>query len=661
MKHIGSLFSMLVVLGVPTLLFKMPEDKSHMFKEVACYRPGFNITVEQVFTHADGQVEVDLAFSDDDGGPLDRAGIETQGALSISFILSRWNAESRRYQALTTRTASSDITGATVEQATSDSGGTWIDGDVGHATYIFNTPVDTQYLSDTHSIGIYATRNLSDITGENEYANVVHDFRPDGGEVVSQWDAFSNETCNSCHTQLAEHGGSRRDVKLCATCHNPGTTDPDTLNNLDLSVMVHKIHMGENLPSVQAGIPYQIIGFRNSVHDYSTVVFPRDNRDCTSCHRNDVSESHIWYSNPSIASCGSCHDDVNFVTGENHRAGPREDGTCGNCHAPEGELEFDASVIGAHVIPTQSRQLAGLNVDILDVANSGPGETMQVRFQITEDDGTPVDPAVLDRLRFLVGGPNTDYHQTFTQEGRSAAFDGSVATLAFDTPIPADASGSWTLSADVYRNLNIQDARGNDISVREVAFNPIFDFPVTDATAHSRRQIISQDNCLTCHGDLQLHGGQRRNVQECVMCHNPVGTDEEVRPEEAGAAESIHFAYMIHRIHKGEELQNDFTVYGFRSSVHNYNELRYPADLRDCESCHLPGTYTLPTPEEASETEQPRGFFSPMGPASTACLSCHESVDAAAHAYVNTAPFGESCGTCHGEGREYAVSKVHGL
>jgi hypothetical protein len=46
-------------------------------------------------------------------------------------------------------------------------------------------------------------------------------------------------------------------------------------------------------------------------------------------------------------------------------------------------------------------------------------------------------------------------------------------------------------------------------------------------------------------------------------------------------------------------------------------------------------------------------------PAAAACLGCHSTVDAAAHAYVNTAPFGEACAACHGDDREFSVERVH--
>ena len=60
--------------------------------------------------------------------------------------------------------------------------------------------------------------------------------------------------------------------------------DPATGNLLDLKVMAHKIHMGSSLPSVIAGTPYQIIGFQNSVNDFSKVVDPAMAQRCTVCH-----------------------------------------------------------------------------------------------------------------------------------------------------------------------------------------------------------------------------------------------------------------------------------------------------------------------------------------------------------------------------------------
>ena len=107
---------------------------------------------------------------------------------------------------------------------------------------------------------------------------------------------------------LNAHGGSRRDIKLCVLCHQPQTTDPDTGNTVDMKVMAHKIHNGDHLPSVLAGKPYQIIGNAQSLHDFSTVAFPQEIRNCATCHEGSVAankgaQSNVWYTNPSRAAC----------------------------------------------------------------------------------------------------------------------------------------------------------------------------------------------------------------------------------------------------------------------------------------------------------------------------------------------------------------------
>ena len=145
------------------------------------------------------------------------------------------------------------------------------------------------------------------------------------------------------------------------------------------------------------------------------------------------------------------------------------------------------------------------------------------------------------------------------------------------------------------------------------------------------------------------------------MCHNPNASDVSRRPADQAPAESIDFKHMIHRIHTGEELTTDFTVYGFGGSENNYNHVLYPGDRRDCTSCHADGTWNVPasTPDGRLATETPRDWYTPQQPSAAACLGCHDSQAAAAHAYVNTAPFGEACASCHGANADFSVDKVH--
>jgi OmcA/MtrC family decaheme c-type cytochrome len=635
-------------------------------EELQYIRPGLHVTVDSIEIPADRQPVVELSFTDDFGQPLDRAGAVTPGAVSFSFILSWYDAPVRDYVAYTTRPQTSPITGDTAVQASSDSGGTFEDLALGKVRYTFGTQLPEGYDdSVTHTLGIYASRNLNDTPLETtQYDNVEYDFVPDGSDVVDQWEGMLDQTCNSCHEQLAFHGGSRRDVKLCVLCHNKQTIDPDTGNTVDMKVMIHKIHTGSQLPSVQAGTPYQIIGYRQTVYDYSEVVFTQDVRNCDTCHTPETPGGSVWFSAPSRDACGSCHDLIDWeVAGAGHPVAQFDDTLCASCHIPQGEREFDISVMGAHVIPTKSEQLAGLNMEITDVTGAMPGGTPTVYFTLTNDDGSTVSPiSGLRTLTLRAAGPigdTIDHSIDISQDAREATAVGDEYMMTFETPIPEDATGTWGFSADVRRTSLIDDGSLEGLEVTEGAFNPIYYAAVTDSEAMPRREVVSIDKCNVCHDVLALHGGQRFAIQECVFCHRPNNDDEEVRPEGELPPESIDMRWMIHRIHTGAELDVDYTVYGYRGSVHNYNGVHYPGDLRSCEGCHLEGTYGVPAPEGSSEVITQRSYYTPTQPAAAACLACHSSVDAAAHAYTQTAPFGESCASCHGGDREFSVDAVH--
>jgi OmcA/MtrC family decaheme c-type cytochrome len=654
----------------PAVMYPESAREYYMTQDELDYiRPGYNITINSITIPADNRPLVDLSFKDDKGQPLDRLGNVTPGTLSASMILAWWDPVTRHYTAYTTRVQTSPITGVSATQAAADSGGTFTDLELGHATYKFRTALPASYdKTKTHTLGIYATRNMAGIQDKNYYANVVLPFRPDNAPVTEVWDKTVTAACNNCHNPLALHGGSRREVGLCVLCHQPQTTDPDTGNTVDFKVMVHKIHRGENLPSVQAGTPYIIIGNAQSVNDFSTVVFPQDIRNCTKCHAAPATQAPNWYSFPSRAACASCHDDVNWVTGANHPAGPQADDTqCASCHRPEGDREFDASIKGAHTVPFKSTQLKGINGTILSVTNTGPGQKPTIKFQLKQNDGTPISPATFGAsITALMGGPTTDYSFPFPEDLRErvdgASFDGTTATYTFTHAIPADAKGTWAFGMQATRSVALVGGP----TVTETMFNPVYYAAVTDATPVPRRKAVDVANCNRCHDQLGLHGGGRRNTEFCVICHNANHDDSRRRPADKFPPESVNMKRMIHRIHSGENLTHDFTVYGFFAPPNppnpvNFNEVRFPGDRRDCLKCHVPGANQVSEtpPEGLLPTITLRDWYSPMQPTAAACLGCHDSKPAAAHAYVMTAPFGEACAACHGADAAFAVDKVH--
>jgi OmcA/MtrC family decaheme c-type cytochrome len=645
-------------------------------EELGYVRPGLHVTVNSITIDPTLHPVVDVSYTDDANQPLDRSGAITVGSISMSFVLAWWDPNSRNYTSYTTRVQTSPITHVSATQAAADSGGTWNDISIGHSTYTFHTALPANYdTTVTTTVGIYATRSTADIVGKDYYANAETDFVPNGSPVTQVWDMVNNAACNQCHNPLAAHGGSRQDTKLCVLCHSPQTTDPDTGNTVDFKVMIHKIHDGENLPSVQAGIPYQIIGFQQSVNDFSTVVFPQDIRNCATCHSgpNPPSQAFNWYTYPERASCGSCHDNIDWTTGANHPAGPQaDDSACANCHIPDSGHEWDASVKAAHTVPYKSTQLKGVNAQIVSVTNTAPGQNPTIVFNIAQNDGTPIPPSAFTTqnadgttssgLNVLMSGPTTDY--AIPPQIRERA-DGATASEAnysytFTNAIPAVATGTWGFSIEARLTVTLNPAPHDTSTVKDAAFNPVSYATVTDSAAVPRRVVVDIANCNTCHDKLMFHGSNRLNPQECVFCHNPNANDGSMPPE------SIDFKRMIHKIHRGENLTQNYTI-----GDTSFNDVRFPGDLRDCQKCHttyadgtgteqvfeMPPPGLLPTPT-------PKDWYTPMQHYATACLACHDTEAAAAHAFVNTATFpsgavAEACAVCHGEGAEFSVDQVH--
>jgi len=728
--------------------------------ELSFIRPGLVLEILDVVIPSDLQTEVTFLITDPAGLPLDREGVFTPGPVSTSFILSYIPAGETAYVAYTTRPQTSPITGDTAIQASTDSGGSYTDMGDGVYLYKFATMVPSDYdTNTTHTLGIYARRDLREFDLDRYVANELDHFIPSGVGTAVPRDITTTETCNRCHDPLAIHGGARQEVGLCVLCHNPTQSiDPDTGDSVDMPYMVHKIHAGAHLEN-----GYTIIGYRQGVHDYSHVEFPAILNDCEICHtggiptddfpmvagpnppptcdanglsmteitwgdegdievhldsadgplfaaaggagssttdkwvtdgktfflvdaangdviqqlpvdnsvfgcannppgtfRGEAAVDHtVWMTNPTRWVCGSCHDDIDFEEGVGHLA-QDDDENCSLCHKPTSGVEYDTSVDGAHTVEYKSNQLPGVLVEILDIQNTGPGQKPTVTFSLGDKFG-PMNPADMDRLRFSINGPNDDFtfyvQETVTGNVKQ---NGPNWDFTFSAKLPTDAMGSFTLGAEGRADGVLNLGEDNEMEVEDQMQNFTEAFAVTDAMPVSRRMVVNDAKCENCHSNLSLHGDNRNDANAyCQTCHMPSATDAAVRPADAGAPQSIDFRYMIHKIHAGAHLENGYVVYGYRSSLHDFSEVEYVGDLRNCEACHDGDSYTLPLNIGLEAVTTPRDYWSPMLPETAACLSCHDNQSDAVHADSNTTDLGEACATCHGTGKTYSVEKVH--
>jgi OmcA/MtrC family decaheme c-type cytochrome len=577
--------------------------------------------------------------------------------------------------------------------------------------------LDLSFEADrTHRVSI----QFDDAPGK---ANPYYDWVPATGatEGIFNMQIAATENCNRCHDPLAFHGGGRIEMEYCVTCHNPGTTDADSTNTVDMKVMTHKIHMGRNLPSVQDGEPYVIYGFRNSENDYSDVVYPQDIRNCVNCHMGTAtnngdpdivltSQGDNWAEVPTRAACGSCHDDVNF---ERHAGGNEDDSRCLGCHM-EGEVA--GSVQDSHRILTAE---AGerFAAEILSVTQTGPGEFPVVQYRIFDptNDDMPYDlqndpvwtvGGGASRLAIDLAWDTVDYTNTGNGAEDASAVsldalqgtpvgDGSY-TIQSDVAIPDGslppgiaATGSGVAAVEGHPAVDIGSEEEPD--VQRIAFTNVEKFFSIDEASGEpvpRRDVAELDSCLDCHGRLVLHGENRTdNLQVCATCHNPRNTDREVRtvavtpPTDDKDEESLDFKTMVHGIHAAAMREKPLQIVGFRgftTYVYDEEHVHYPGDLTNCLSCHTEDGYKLPLREGVLATTVDTGedHESPLDdtvvtPMTSVCSSCHDDSVAAAHMTDNGGSFSttqaaidsgeivEQCTICHGEGRSAAVESVH--
>jgi OmcA/MtrC family decaheme c-type cytochrome len=623
-------------------------------------RPGLNMRIASVTNVAAGQKPVvEFYLTDDLTGPLDRYGILTPGVVTPRFIIGMWNPSTRRY-----------INVVGTSGTGSDRTGTFQDFEVGHYKYTFFNALATTYdPTQATTLVVFGSRDTTAIVGKNYYATPQYkDWVPSTNAAATTFNAMTVARCNQCHDPIAPHGGNYRDIRQCVLCHNPngmkGTAAP-----FDGQVFFHQLHQGKNAT-------------------VGAITYPQDIRFCTTCHDPAAAGGANWYTYPSVAACGSCHDNVNFTTGANHAAGPAADGTCASCHQPQGNKEWDAGIKNAHIVPLLSSQLKGYTASIVSVTNVGPGKKITVTFKLQNGDGSFVDPGYFKvtangSLNILLGGNTADYTnpgasadaQPFREAAQTATYNSAdgTAVYTFTNAIPATATGTWTASIETRRAYTLNPAPNlGPATVNEGAPNVPLSFAVTGKLT-PRRTLVTLAKCNVCHARLDIlfsHGNQRIAIEHCVICHNPNADDSPTRnavPTAPQPPESISFARMIHRIHSGDTLEQDYTIYGFGGAVSTFNDVTYPGDRRNCVACHSSATVVeLPLPITNVPVITNRDFFSPRGSATSACTGCHDSRDVAAHAFINTAFFpnnptvpAEACGTCHGTGADLDVAKVH--
>lgn len=690
-----------------------PRDKAFYADPalVNFVRPGLAITINSASISSTGIIRVTSTLTDPLGLPLDEAGVTTPGVVSLAYVASYIPKGQEQYVAYTTAKASGKVLGTITRPNFELSGGALKSVGAGQYQYTFAAKAPAGFdATATTTVAVDGNRDLTSFNLGTSYAGTTFNFVPNGSAVTVTRDVIRTPSCNACHDQLAFHGGYAHGMEMCVLCHQPQNLDPVTGNTLDAKVFFHKIHMGSQLPSVigtgtTPGVPYQVTGFMNSVNDFSTVIDPADPRRCEVCHSltSGAAQAKAFLTKPSRAACGACHDDVNFATGANHPAGFQpDDSQCHNCHIPQGEIPFDASILGAHVVATDTAAtypqnpdtlLAGIHLAITKVSKTSAGETPIVGFTVQDDKGNNIALSQLSTLQFTLAGPTTDYGHTsfgsgafgtpgYVQESalKATCASSGACTYTFTHAVPAGATGTYTIGGEARMSVTVLEGTTSQQTVRAAARNPVVNFSVDGSAVFPRRTVVALSNCNNCHVALSLHGSLRNNIEYCVLCHNPSNTDASTRAnakvpaDKAAAPQGINFNLLVHRIHDGVNAAADgakspYIVVGFGGSHNDFSVTLYPAMspagratyLQSCSMCHVNSTEQndLLVLSGLNPVADPEGWINPVQPISSACSGCHVSKPEAAHFLANTDSLGESCTVCHAAGAQFAVDAFH--
>lgn len=507
-------------------------------------------------------------------------------------------------------TGASSCLAAAATQATTENGasGTLVDNGDGTYQYTFKQDITTD-PNVTYDATL-THRVAFEIRGLAQANNGAYTFQPSTGATTG---IFSREiielqTCNGCHTQLMLHGGARVEAQYCVMCHNPSTTDPYSGNPLDFKQMIHKIHQGNALASIQTppglalsggaelhtgsvttptlGQGYWIVGFRQSLNNFNTVLFPQDTRNCTTCHNQSLpaaTEAANFSGVPTIEACGACHDTTTFSgASPTHTAGAATDAQCTTCHTnPTLPLLGVAAVhaIADEVAATKFKFIINsvsftgtapsifpvVNFSVVDPTNSNAPYNILTDPAFAGTDPRTGKPVCAGggaaRMALDVAWETSDYTNWGSAATPAAASWGQPISLnplagagcagGSITPVQ-QADGSWTLTSTTAlpaapaancppSGATACPAAANVGVVLEghpgvVTSGPGADrIPVTTAVAYGnvaggkavpRRTVVDIAKCDVCHFRLELHGSNRNDdIQACVACHNPASTD----------------------------------------------------------------------------------------------------------------------------------------
>jgi hypothetical protein len=379
-----------------------------------------------------------------------------------------------------------------------------------------------------------------------------------------------------------------------------------------------------------------------------------------------------------MQACGACHDNVNFATGANHAGGGQtSNANCVFCHTSSG---IQAAHLGAKRRTEGALYAGGANgfgIDNLSFASSS--DTLTIDYHVTRSGSkmllesapqwTPTDGASALALKV---GWNTAPDYTNEESGSNPAQPISVNALNVggcsdrprrrQLPRGRDAAG---------RGLGERRRLARGASRRRSGRERNLLGP---DRGQERRLVLQRghgpgdghDPAARRGGRQPMPGLPRRGRQRPERARQqphrhdagvrdlsqPDATDVNRRPAppamtaDGKKEETIDFKRLVHMIHSGADLEKPLVVYGFNGSVNDFSHVHFIGNRQNCETCHVPGSYStekafaaLPTTIDTAADRSDSTDDLNISPTASVCSSCHDSEAALTHMKLHGASF----------------------
>jgi len=305
--------------------------------------------------------------------------------------------------------------------------------------------------------------------------------------------------------------------------------------------------------------------------------------------------------------------------------GGSSDGAAGPAGAagPQGPQGPPGPPTGGSIPVTSAEKI---NVAITSVAVPAGGGAPTVELTLTNDQNQGLVGLPAANIRFVIaqltpgtnGGSSewqsyvtrddggvTDAQATTETATAGTYVDNNDGTYqyTFANPLTAYPAGPVFDESKTHRvGIEIRTNSGGFLPENIPADNAPFDFVPTGGAPIFTRLIVDSDTCNACHDNLEMHGEARFDVEYCVQCHNPSSIDGDT-------GNTVDMKRLIHNIHSARA---DYQIIGFGGRLHDWSDLVWPQDIRNCQTCH-----------DENDPGTPQASNWRLVPNRAACGTCH--------------------------------------